>query len=104
MQKTRFKIQCPYCDYLGSVVLEPHREPWAGEFVGEDSYVDGKTGFGHYIYICPQCQKRFVLEDNREYIIQDPLLKTAVLKKIDYRDDWPLDDLLVVVNVYKLVP
>ena len=104
MEKTRFKIQCPYCDFLGPVVLEPHGEPLAGEFVGDDSYVDEITGFGHYIYICPHCEKRFILEDNREYLILDKEFKNSILDKIKYADDWSREDLCVVVNVYKLVP
>ncbi len=102
MKKTRFKIQCPHCDFLAPVILETHAGVAEHEFAAEDSRVDHATGFGHYIYRCPNCRQPFILEDNQEYVIEDKALKAKILQSIEYAKNWPSKDLVVIVNIYEL--
>ena len=78
-----------------------HFEPQPGD--EHDAFVFEATGQGNYIYTCPSCREKFILDDQRSYKIMDVELKKAILKKIEYKDSWPQNDLLVVVNVYKLL-
>lgn len=84
-------------------MLEPHVQPAEGEFIGDSVCINPETGYAEYRYICPTCHNRFILEDNREFIISDAKLKETILQNIEYAENWPRRDLVLVVNVYKIM-